>query len=202
VRGRVTDATTPSSPEDAPAQARVRPRRWPVLAVLAAIAALTIGGRTVADTLAGPLKPPTGFPEVVTISPGSGWRQTSYEDTPGAEQLTLAKGAVRLTVTGLPGYQGDAVQLVETYLQARRIHLSSFQEGGIREGVLPSGLPAAAFAYNGVTPDHVVIVGTVTATVGKSGNGVVFDAYGPEQDLTGAIASGELKAMIDGATIP
>ncbi|MGE5226758.1 MAG: hypothetical protein ACM3OO_07765 [Planctomycetaceae bacterium] len=202
MRGGATDPTTTKRTGDPPEPATARQRRWPTLVVLAAIAALTIGGRAVADALSGPLGPSTGFPQVVTIEPGSGWRQTAYEDTPGAEQLTLAKGAVRLTVTGMPGYQGDALQLAEAYLQARSAQVASFGEGGIRQGTLPSGLPAAAFAYSGVTPDGSAVIGTVTATVGQSGNGVVFDAYGPEQDLTGAIASGELRSMIDGAAIP
>ena len=172
-----------------------------MLVVLAAIAVLTIGGRTVADTLAGPASSPTGFPGVVSVTPAAGWEQTAYEDEPGVERLTLAKGAVQLSITGMPSFQGDAVELADTYYQLQRSQRPWLRAGEAHRGSLPSGLSAVAFPYQGWTADNVV-VGRVVAVVGPGGQGVVFDAYGPEQDLTRAIANGELKAMIDGAAIP
>jgi hypothetical protein len=174
-------------------------RWWPVVVVVLVIAGMTAGARAVADTLAGPPEPVTGFAGIVEVAPGPGWVLDSREDTGIVDRLVLAKGAVRLRVVAIPGFQGDAAQLARLYAGQREQQLKLPSTGSVKEEVLPSGILAVRFGYTGWGPDGDYVTGIVTTAVDASGNAVVFDAFGPEQDLTGA--SGEITAMIDAAAI-
>ncbi|MGZ4149622.1 MAG: hypothetical protein ACXVQJ_06260, partial [Actinomycetota bacterium] len=98
------------------------------------------------------------------------------------------------------GFQRSAYDLALAYTRQREASLSSFSQGvSPQQTVLRSGLPAIQFGYTGVTFDREPVAGVVTVAVGPGGNGVVFDASWPEQDL--AVPAGDIAAMIDGAAI-
>jgi hypothetical protein len=176
-------------------------RRWlPTLAVAAVILSLTVGARAAADALEGPQAPAVDVAGLVSVRPDPGWHPVSRHDDEGAHDVLLGRGSARLLVVALEGFSDAPDALAEAYVD------SVLQQRFVQVRLAPSpettvvvGHEAVRFGYVGVTDDRVFVEGGVTAIVGSTGAGVVFDAFAPEGTL--AASADDLHRMIDGAEV-
>jgi hypothetical protein len=195
---------TPPPPPKAPREAR-----WlPTVLSLVVLLFVSFGGFVVAgDTSAAtqeitgdetePGEPIELVPGVI-IHPPQGWSVTRPEGQPPS--LRLANGIAQMYIAVSP-VAGDPVRQLDTYLndvlvpQASQISTSPAQSID-----LPSGHPAAYFAYLGSFQGvNAPLEGEVAAVVAPSGTALVIDGWAPEgqfvsvqQDVRAAVATAEV----------
>lgn len=188
-------AEMPERPDEAPSQRRRESKWLPVLAVLAAIAFVTMGASGVGDAVARPID----LDGVVRLDPAPGWVEVARRSDGAFHELGLQRGNAGLYVAAVQGHGGAVAALAEEYAQ-QGLHTEYSQVTiGDAEVALLGGLEAVRLGYVGVTADGVSTEGIVVAVVGRSGTGVIFDGFAPTGELASAIR--DLSAMIDGAEI-
>jgi len=178
-----------------------RARRWaPIVAVVATIAALTVGGR-VAATIARDAVPATvGVDGVATIEPPPGWTENveARRGDGASQRFVLTKGSAIVAVTAVEDAEVAAPTLAARYrlaLEERAIHLVWTR----LEPVAVGGLPGVRFSYGGLTSRAGDVEGVVTVAVSPGGSGLILDGVAPEGAL--AAVAGDLAAMAEGAHI-
>jgi hypothetical protein len=192
-----------SSPAPAPVVALAARREHlvlPVLAVIAVLAVVVLGGYVVGGALSTPAGPPVDVSGNVRVQPLSGWEVAGRfgEPTPG---VRLTRGSGNLDVVTVP-FDGSPSDLANEYvtkvLEPEADRLSVSRE--VEQVELASGLQAVRFAYVGMFGKaQVPIEGDVTAVVSPSGTGVVFDGWAPQGMLQYAVD--DVRTMVDGAAI-
>jgi hypothetical protein len=202
--------TAPARP-DAPAGA-IRPsRRWlPVWLVLGVVVVAVLGGFVTAAALPAREAAPVTVGGAVTVRPLPGWTTVRRDradiplptgGTVEAECAQLSRGAGALDVVAIRGLGPPADRAAGFYVDAvLRRQLERPSVSGLRQLVLPNGLPAVRFAYIGTEPTSGdAIEGEVTVAVGASGVVAVFDGWTPEGQFE--LVADELGSMIGAAEV-
>ena len=164
-----------------------------------AIAAVVLGGYAIGGALTGAAGPPVDVAGVVRVRPLSGWELAArFEEPP---RVRLTRGSGNLDVVAVP-FEGTAVELARRYVrevlepEARQLSVSREVEPVRLEG----GLPGVRLTYVGLFGKaQAPIEGEVTAFVSPSGDGAVFDAWGPEGVLRYVVD--DVRTMIERAVI-
>jgi hypothetical protein len=189
----------PARPDEAGSQRRVE-RRWlPLLAVLAAIALVTGGGRSVSEALAGDEPPPVDVGSAVTVQPAPGWSVERVEDGDGVDAVLLSRGSAVLQVTAVETGPRPPVLIFQEYTRAVLAETYDPLTVGEAEGASVGGVPAVEAGYVGTTDGGVTVEGFVVVAAAPSGSEVAFDAAAPAGDLAWAVE--DLVAMISTAEL-
>lgn len=157
-------------------------RALPSLAILLAIAGITLGGYLAAGALATPMGPPVVVGGIVAVQPLSGWEQVDFAGaTDQVPTVRLTRGTASLDVFA-PVQAQDPADLLRRYV---RLELErNATELEVSEDVQTLQLPlgsAVRATYAGRFPGVPTrIEGEVTAVVDPAGLGIVFDAWGPQ----------------------
>ena len=155
------------------------------------------GANVVSRAIAGPPIDVAG----VELHPRAGWVVQHRDDQASVHHVLLAGGSTALDVVVIERYGETAADLAEEYAaRVLRGQLDRLTIGDPETGALDSGTPTVRFGYVGITHDVLAVEGVVTTAVGRSGTGVVFDAYASKGDLASAV--GDLAARIGGAEVP
>ncbi|MEX2276089.1 MAG: hypothetical protein WEA10_11075 [Actinomycetota bacterium] len=179
------------------------PRRWwPSLLVVLVLLVTVFGGYLVAEALEGPVGPPVTVADTVRVRPLSGWESARTYSGDGFQGASLTRGSGNLDVVvidaGPGGVAGYATRYVDEGLRPNAQRLSVSEE--LELVGLAAGLDGVRFSYVGVFErGGAPIEGEVTVVVASTGNGVVFDAWGPEGQL--GLILGDAHTMEDGAVI-
>jgi hypothetical protein len=203
-----TSPHPPSAPPprpDAAARTVRRERRWrPTLAVAAVIVAVVLGGYVTADELSPPAGQIRTVAGAVTVAPASGWSFVEDLGAPGGAGARFTRGAGTFDVFAGRAAGGDAAALARTYV------VGSLEAGAtgpltvspdLRAVQLGGDITGARLSYVGVFDQSgVPIEGEVTAAIGPSGAGVVFDGWAPQGQLQFVLD--DVHAMEEGATFP
>ncbi|MFL5791221.1 MAG: hypothetical protein ACJ76A_06915 [Actinomycetota bacterium] len=186
---------TMAGASDPRAQPPPRERRWlPVVIVTMLLLVVAGGARSVADATATTAGPVAMGP--VRVQPTEGW-QVDGSVTPSF--VRLHKGPVVLDITVGQPVAGGPVALAALYREQQLEPAFSRLLPGLPEpAVLPTGVPAAGFAYLAARADGVVLDGRVVAADAPNA-AVIFDVRAPTGELTGVIE--DVRTMIDGATL-
>lgn len=128
----------------------------------------------------GPVAPGQGIDmgNGVIINPPAGWTGQLESG-----RLRLQKGSVTVDVHVDPQYQGDAVTLVNSFVQQMQAVASQFTATPAQVIALTAGAPGARATYVGLFQGiGQPLEGQVTAMT-LQGRGLVFDAYAPQGQL-------------------
>jgi hypothetical protein len=176
-------------------------RRWaPTLAVAAVILSLTVGAHAATDLLDGPPASRIDVAGLVSVLPAPGWEPVSRRDDQGLHDVVFARGSARLLVVVLEGFADAPAALAEAYVEdAMRGRFVQVRLAPSPDRTTVVGREAVRLGYVGITEDRVFVEGGVTAVVGSTGAGVVFDAFAPEGTL--AASADDLRRMMDGAEV-
>ncbi len=194
-------AERPPRPDLRPGSSMTTRGGWATLVVVGMILAVVLGGYVVAAALSQPVGATVDVAEVVRIHPLSGWAVARRGTIAGAPFAQITRGSGNLEIAALARRGGDAERLATDYarivLSPRLSQLSTSTEIDV---TLRSGLSGVRFAYVGVeSATGASIEGEVTAVVAPSGNGVVFDGWGPAGSLS--FIRSDIDAMIADAEV-
>ncbi len=194
----------PPPPPKAPGEAR-----WlPTVISLVVLLVVSFGGFVVAgDTSAatqeiagdesGPGEPIELVPGVI-IHPPQGWTVTRPEGQPPS--LRLANGIAQMYIAVSP-VAGDPLQQLDVYLNEVLVPQASQISTSPADAIeLPSGHPAAYFAYLGSFEGvNAPLEGEVAAIVAPGGTALVIDGWAPEgqfvsvqQDVRATVVAAEV----------
>ena len=194
----------PPPPPKAPGEARWLPTALSLVVLLfVSFGGFVVAGDTSAATqeITGdetePGEPIELVPGVV-IHPPQGWSVTRPEGQ--APSLRLASGIAQMYIVVSP-VAGDPVQQLDAYLNEVLVPQASQISTSPAESIdLPSGHPAAYFAYLGSFEGvNAPLEGEVAAVVAPSGTAVVIDGWAPEgqfvsvqQDVRATVLAAEV----------
>ena len=194
-------AMTPTSArsDEAPSQRRTE-RRWlPVFAVIAVIAVVTAGGRSVSRAIGDVGPSSLAVTAAVTVHPAPGWTSEGLPQPAGVRTALLTRGTAMLQVSVFPVEARGPQDLLQAYLRdvlgGRYAQLTI----GEAEAGTVGGVPAVRAGYLARTLDGVPIEGVVVATMTPSGAAVIFDAAAPQGDLAGV--ADDVVTMIESAEL-
>ena len=176
------------------------PRWLPTAAVAAVILTLTVGSHALADSLEGPQAPRVEVAGLVAVRPAAGWEMLSRHDQGAVHDVLLGRGSARLLLVAFEGFSDAPAALADAYaddvLERRFVQV---RLAGAPGTTVVVGREAVRFGYVGVTAGGISVEGVVTAVVGSTGAGVVFDAFAPEGTLAANVD--DLRAMIEGSEV-
>ena len=170
-----------------------------MVALAAVLAAVTSGGYLTSDALGEIQGGAVAVGTSVRVTPLPGWELAGRSADP--DRIRLTSGSTNLDVAALP-FDGTDIDLLGRYVDdilepdAEQFRVSE----EIEPVRFPSGLTGSRIAYVGLFGDvQAPIEGEVTAVVSPSGEGVLFDGWGPAGQLQFEID--EIDAMIERAEI-
>jgi len=193
-------ATAMATPA-APAERKVR--TWlPTLVILGIVLFVVFGGYVVAGALSSETGPPLEVGNAVTVSPLTGWEVARRGPVTGGgefAELTRGTGSLDVFTTSTTLSPEDLLRTyVNEFLKPNAQQLSVSEE--INQVQLDNGMSAVRASYVGTFGDrHSQIEGEVTALVTPSGQGVVFDGWGPAGLYP--YAQGDVDTMIRAAEV-
>jgi hypothetical protein len=191
-----TTAESPAAPEK-------RERKWlPTLIVATIVLFVVFGGYLVAGALSTKTGEPVVIGDAVTVHPLSGWELANRGPVTGGgefAELTRGTGSLDVVTTSTSLSPEDLLRTyVEEFLKPNADQLSVSQQ--IDQIQLDNGMSAVRASYVGTFGDrHSQIEGEVTALVTPSGQGVVFDGWGPAGLYP--YAQGDIDTMIRAAEV-
>jgi hypothetical protein len=134
----------------------------------------------------------------VIIHPPQGWSVERQEGQPPS--LRLANGIAQMYIAASPVF-GDPLQQLDAYLNEVLVPQASQISTSPAESIdLPSGHPAAYFAYLGSFEGvNAPLEGEVAAVVAPSGSALIIDGWAPEgqfvsvqQDVRATVVAAEV----------
>lgn len=182
---------------------RPRERGWfPTVVLAVVILFVVFGGYIAAGALSAETGPPVVVGGAVGVRPLSGWEVAKQGTLAGGgefAELTRGTGSLDVVATSTPLAPDDLLRTyVEDFLKPDAEQLSvSEQIDTIRLG---NGLEAVRASYVGTFGDRQAqIEGDVTALVSPTGQGVIFDGWGPAGLYP--YAQGDIDEMIRTAEV-
>jgi hypothetical protein len=196
--------TPPPPPPGAPREAK-----WlPAVGSLVVLLFVSFGGFLVAGEPSAATQEITGEPEEpgqpIQLAPGigitvpAGWSVEQPEGQPPSLRLSNGVGQMYIAVSPVTG---EPDRQLQAYLdEVLRPQASQISTSSAQPIELPSGNPAAFFAYLGTFEGvSVPLEGEVAAVVAPSGTALVLDGWAPEgqfvsvkQDVRSTVLSAEV----------
>lgn len=168
--------------------------------VLAALAAVSLGGYGVSSTLEEPAGDPVGF-DGLAVQPLSGWTAAGGGEVGGWRffRLTRGTGNLDVAVRRAPSTSaaGAAIQYVDEVLRRSLVRLTVSER--LEPVMLQSGEEGVRFSYAGVVSDTAQSIEGQVTVVASGLGGVAFDAWTLAGQLPFVLD--DVQVMLEEATI-